>query len=139
METVNIGNKNDNDIFYRYKRPKLCVKYQGKGNGQKTIIENIDILSHSLSRENNEIMKHFSYEIGTSYKSNILNGHIDINYLEEVLNIYINKFILCNFCGNPETNYIIKKKNVYTNCKACGSICKLDEEYKLYNYIFRKF
>jgi len=47
MENINRG---VDDIFYRYKMPKLMAKVEGNGNGIKTVLPNIKEVAKALSR-----------------------------------------------------------------------------------------
>lgn len=49
MASVNI-NRNVDDLYYRYKMPKLVAKVEGKGNGIKTVIVNMVEIAKSLNR-----------------------------------------------------------------------------------------
>lgn len=49
MASVNI-NRTVDDIYYRYKMPKLVAKVEGKGNGIKTVIVNMVDIAKSLNR-----------------------------------------------------------------------------------------
>ena len=53
------------DPFYRYKMPSLVVKVEGKGNGIKTVILNLDDVARSLGRPSIYLMKYFSCKLGT--------------------------------------------------------------------------
>lgn len=136
MNIVNISSTND--PFYRYKMEDIQTEYIVKCS--KTNITNIDSISKSLSRSSDEIMKYFSYRVGTSVKGSNLCGIVDTEKLRSYLNDYISIFVLCDICDNPETEYIEKKKKtLYKNCKACGSISKLklNDNEKIYRYILK--
>jgi hypothetical protein len=42
--------KDNNDLYYRYKMPKLTAKIEGSGNGIKTVLTNMSAISKSLHR-----------------------------------------------------------------------------------------
>jgi translation initiation factor 5 len=134
---INIGMMNVNDPFYRYKMPSLILSIKGKGNGIRTYITNIDDIAKSLARSQIELMKFFGYELGTLAKGSLLNGKFDEIVISELLEKYITKYILCNICKNPETFYIIKKKVLKCECKACGSIYDIDTSHRLSDYILK--
>lgn len=67
MASMNIaGLAPVNDPAYRYKMPKLIGKVEGKGNGIKTVLVNIDQVAESLKREPAEVTKFFGTELGLS-------------------------------------------------------------------------
>ena len=47
---VAVGSGFECDPFYRYKMPRLVVKAQGGGCGNKTVVENLQAVAKSLSR-----------------------------------------------------------------------------------------
>ncbi len=47
--TLNI-NRQVEDVFYRYKMPRLIAKVEGKGNGIKTVIANMTEIAKALNR-----------------------------------------------------------------------------------------
>jgi translation initiation factor 5 len=49
MSVINIR-RDVSDKFYRYKMPKLIVKIEGRGNGIKTVISNMDLIAKALAR-----------------------------------------------------------------------------------------
>ena len=49
MAMINV-NRQANDIFYRYKMPKLIAKVEGTGNGIKTVLVNMTAIAKALNR-----------------------------------------------------------------------------------------
>jgi hypothetical protein len=49
MAMVNV-NRQTNDMFYRYKMPKLMAKVEGTGNGIKTVLVNATAVAKALDR-----------------------------------------------------------------------------------------
>jgi hypothetical protein len=49
MAMINV-NRQTNDMFYRYKMPKLAAKVEGTGNGIKTVLVNITAIAKALNR-----------------------------------------------------------------------------------------
>ena len=49
MAMINI-NRQTNDMFYRYKMPKLLAKVEGTGNGIKTVLVNLSAIAKALIR-----------------------------------------------------------------------------------------
>jgi translation initiation factor 5 len=49
MAMINV-NRQTNDMFYRYKMPKLLAKVEGTGNGIKTVVVNATAIAKSLNR-----------------------------------------------------------------------------------------
>jgi len=54
------------------------------------------------------------------------------------LDSFIQKFVLCSDCKNPETDLVIKGKGeIRKDCKACGSSTAVDMKHKLCTYIIK--
>ncbi|KAG8936916.1 hypothetical protein FRC03_008594 [Tulasnella sp. 419] len=140
---VNIRRDVD-DKFYRYKMPVLQTKIEGKGNGIKTVIPNMSDVARALSRPPTYSTKYFGCELGaqTSFDEKndryIVNGAHDANRLRELLDGFIDKFVLCGECKNPETDlFLTRNEEVYRDCKACGARTMVDMRHKLITFILR--
>jgi translation initiation factor 2 beta subunit (eIF-2beta)/eIF-5 len=125
------------DPCYRYQMPRLEVKYEG-GNS-KTIITNLSAVSKALDREVAEILKYFSYELGTrAYhdgQNSIVKGMCTRTEFQHLLSRYIEHFVLCYRCRLPETYYAIRSVNATVNCMACGHRRTLSKAHKLSKFI----
>ena len=62
---IAIGQENSADAFYRYKRQVLSTQIQSSGNGRKTAVNNLAMLSQALNRPINSLIKHFLVDLGT--------------------------------------------------------------------------
>ena len=128
------------DPHYRYKMPILTVKIEGRGNGVKTRLPNIIEIAKALERDISYIMKFFELELGTKTINNggyMLNGKHEPEIIADVLDRFIEKYILCGKCHNPETVILAKKDNVRLKCKACGNRTQCDVSHKISTYIIR--
>ncbi len=110
-------NGDNNDPFYRYKMPIINIQVLPNNT---THIININEISKSLNRNSSDIISFMKKELKSGGSKNFLSGTWSKNKLIEILKKYINENVLCSNCGNPETEYIIKKKNKMLACKACG-------------------
>ncbi|KAJ9106716.1 hypothetical protein QFC19_003028 [Naganishia cerealis] len=147
MATVNIRRDVD-DKFY--------TKIEGKGNGIKTVIPNMDEIAKALSRpptckqkisQENQNSAHptkfFGCELGaqTSFANDryLVNGQHQADRLRELLDAFIDKFVLCAACKNPETVLIVdpKKEEITRDCKACGEHSAIDMRHKLTTFILK--
>ena len=55
-----------------------------------------------------------------------------------LLDGFINKFVLCATCKNPETDIIVTKDGMITkNCQACGANLPADMTHKLVTFILK--
>lgn len=140
---VNIRRDVD-DKFYRYKMPVLMTKIEGKGNGIKTVVPNMSDVARALSRPPTYPTKFFGCELGaqTTFDEKgdryIVNGSHDAARLRELLDVFIDKFVLCGSCKNPETELILtKNEDILRDCKACGQRTGVDMKHKLTTFILK--
>ncbi|XP_061699508.1 eukaryotic translation initiation factor 5 isoform X1 [Syngnathoides biaculeatus] len=142
--SVNV-NRSVLDQFYRYKMPRLIAKVEGKGNGIKTVIVNMVDVAKALNRPPTYPTKFFGCELGaqtqfdTKNDRYIVNGSHEANKLQDMLDGFIRKFVLCAECDNPETDLNVnpKKQTIGTSCKACGYRGMLDTRHKLCTFILK--
>ncbi|KAK9875821.1 hypothetical protein WA026_009608 [Henosepilachna vigintioctopunctata] len=142
--SVNV-NRNVSDVFYRYKMPRLMAKVEGKGNGIKTVIANMSDIAKALGRPPTYPTKYFGCELGAQtlfdFKNErfIVNGSHDANKLQDLLDGFIRKFVLCPECDNPETDLLVstKRNTISQGCKACGFHGLLESNHKLMTYILK--
>src|SRR5437763_14863727 len=102
-------------------------------------------VAHDLARPPMYITKFFGFELGAQAKvvgdgptqRHIVNGAHDKEKFQDLLDVFINKFVLCGECRNPETTLIIKGQNVLRECKACGKRTEIDKRHKLSSFIIK--
>jgi translation initiation factor 5 len=144
MGSVNV-NRNVSDVFYRYKMPRLMAKVEGKGNGIKTVIVNMVEVAKALGRPPTYPTKYFGCELGAQtqfdFKNErfIVNGSHDAGKLQDLLDGFIRKFVLCPECDNPETELLVstKRSTISQGCKACGYHGNLESNHKLVTFILK--
>lgn len=144
MSALNV-NRNVSDAFYRYKMPRLLAKVEGKGNGIKTVIVNMTEVAKALGRPPTYPTKFFGCELGAQTQFDIKNDRFIVNgaheagKLQQMLDIFIKKFVLCPGCDNPETVLTVyaKKQTISQSCKACGYNGQLDMRHKLTTFILK--
>ncbi|KAM6274198.1 eukaryotic translation initiation factor 5 [Porphyrio hochstetteri] len=142
--SVNV-NRSVSDQFYRYKMPRLIAKVEGKGNGIKTVIVNMVDVAKALNRPPTYPTKFFGCELGAQTQFDvkndryIVNGSHEANKLQDMLDGFIKKFVLCPECENPETDLHVnpKKQTIGNSCKACGYRGMLDTNHKLCTFILK--
>lgn len=89
--------------------------------------------------------KYFGCELGAQtqfdFKNDrfIVNGSHDASKLQDLLDGFIRKFVLCPGCDNPETELIVssKKGTIHQGCKACGFHGPLEFNHKLNTFILK--
>lgn len=114
----------DDDPFNRYKMPQVLIQVLPNNTTQ---ILNLDKIALSLSRTEAEIISRLKKILNVGGNKNSLSGSLTKQQVEEGLTKYINIYILCEKCKNPETEMLIcEKKKIRLVCKACGSITKIN-------------
>ena len=140
-----VGNLNIDQKYdpgFRYKMSTILVQTEGKGNKSKTCIKNCTEIAKQLKRTPGQICKFFGCQLGTrtcitSDGDAIISGHHETNVLQQLLDIFIDKFVLCPKCLLPETELLIKKDNIFHNCNACGFLGMVDMTHKLCTFILQ--
>jgi len=136
-------NRNVQDAFYRYKMPRLQAKVEGKGNGIKTVVVNMVAIATALDRPPTYVTKYFGCELGAQTQWDIkneryiVNGSHDAAKMQDMLDGFIRKFVLCEQCDNPETVLKIKKNMIGASCKACGHIYTMDMRHKVTTFMIK--
>ena len=122
---------------------RLQSKIEGKGNGIKTVIVNLANVADQLARPPSYLIKYFGFELGAQTNIDpkddrwIINGAHESSKLQDYLDGFINRFVLCRNCKNPETVVNIKDGHILLDCKACGQRTKADGRHKLASFILK--
>lgn len=124
--------------------PLIQAKSEGSGNGIKTNILNLSEVATALARPAAYIMKYFGFELGAQTTIDnkneryLINGVHQPDKLQDCLDGFIEKFVLCPQCKNPETVLeVLRGGFLQRDCKACGAITKVNPSYKLVSYILK--
>ena len=133
------------DPHYRYKMPKIQTVLQGSGNGIKTKWVNLPEVTNALKVPLEYPLKFIGKELGsnTEVKSNgyLINGNHTAEKMQEILDKFIKKYVLCPKCKFPEIygKIQIKKEKgeIRCQCRSCGTVSKLDSTHEFASYIKR--
>ncbi|KAK3375052.1 domain found in IF2B/IF5-domain-containing protein [Podospora didyma] len=142
MSLINVRRDNK-DPFYRYKMERINTKIEGKGNGIKTVVVNLSSVAQSLARPGAYLIKYFGFELGAQTNIDpaddrwIINGAHEASKLQELLDGFIAKFVLCKGCKNPETVVHIVDGKILLDCKACGHRSSVEPQLKLTGFILK--
>ncbi|MFW9788654.1 MAG: translation initiation factor IF-2 subunit beta [Candidatus Thorarchaeota archaeon] len=93
--------------------------------GNRSIWQNFQEIINILHRPGKEVLKFVAQQLGTAGNiegSNALfNGKFNQEQVDDVLNRYIDSYVICPVCTRPDTE-IQKDDNVYLLvCSACGA------------------
>jgi translation initiation factor 5 len=143
---LSIDPRQKDDAAYRYKMPAVVGKVEGRGNGIKTVVVNCSRIAQALERPPSHLTKFFGCELGAQSKWTlaadraVLTGAHQTGDLQEMIFLYIEKFVLCGSCRNPETKLKVKVKSgtISRTCAACGAKSSVDMGHKLCNFILKE-
>lgn len=123
--TLNI--RNNDDPFERYKMPDIEFRIKHQGNYHNTYIINLLKISKAINISHKVLTKFLGISLSTQAKFNEdtkelqLKGTFTYEVLLKTLRQFIDDYILCDICTYPELNFIVKKKKLFTKCRACGN------------------
>jgi translation initiation factor 2 subunit 2 len=93
--------------------------------GNRSIWQNFQEIINILNRPGKEILKFVSGQLGTAGTiegSNALfNGKFNTEQVDEVLNRYIESYVICPVCTRPDTDIQKDGHAYYLECSACGA------------------
>jgi len=98
-------------------------------------------IAKSLDRPPSYPTKFFGCELGAQttidHKTDkyIVNGSHTHDKLQDMLDGFIQKFVLCPKCENPETTLTVHKNTISQRCMACGDRGVLKVAHRLTQYI----
>jgi len=122
MDFTNTSMDGTVDQCARYKMPQITSSQINKKGGQ-TQITNLSEVANQIKRTNREIFSYIQRGLATSSgndKKAILNGKFTTEQLQTLLVKYIQEWVLCGVCDNPETSLTKTKKELFLSCAACG-------------------
>merc|ERR1712151_1486958 len=68
----------------------------------------------------------------------IINGHHETKVFQDLLDKFIEKYVLCQNCNLPEIDMVVKKNGaIMAACKACGWSGELDPAHKVATFIVK--
>lgn len=93
--------------------------------GNRSIWQNFQDIINTLNRPGKEVLKFVSGQLGTAgiiEGSNALfNGKFTPEALDDVLNRYIDSYVICPVCTRPDTDIQKDGNAYYLTCSACGA------------------
>eukprot|EP00475_Leptophrys_vorax_P003266 TRINITY_DN11910_c0_g2_i1.p1 TRINITY_DN11910_c0_g2~~TRINITY_DN11910_c0_g2_i1.p1 ORF type:complete len:261 (+),score=68.41 TRINITY_DN11910_c0_g2_i1:77-859(+) len=142
----NVGGSKD-EPFWRYRRPELDTKIEGRGGSIRTVVRNMGKVAKAIKMLQVYPTKFFSMELGARVKCSedtgvsSINGVHERETLEALLDKFIDLFVLCPECKLPEISLMVKEKDgslkLTYDCDACGSAKSLKVNHKLKTFILK--
>lgn len=129
---ININKEQQQDPNYRYKMSEVLLKYEGQGNGQRTVFLNLNEISQELKRDSESMILFLVTVLGCKCIENkekqvVLYGTHTKESVQNTIHDYISNFVLCQKCKNPETYFSSKSKgDIEMKCNACPEISQIN-------------
>ena len=107
--------------FDRWEIPSVKSMIQGN----KTIIDNFLQICSYIRRDCNHVAKFLAKELATFSKIDnerlVLNRKIPSGKINDKLNLYVSKYVICAECKKPDTELVKKDGFTFMHCLACGA------------------
>ena len=99
------------------------LNVQGHHEGTRTIVSNFGQVVACLRRSPEHVMKFLSKELASSVEMKgerlILSRKLASKDINEKIERYVKRFVLCPKCGKPDTELEVGTKT-FLRCLACG-------------------
>jgi len=129
---------------YCYKMALIRVKVECINKELKTIIFNMYEISRALNRPPQYLIEYFGYELGCQAQFNdrnarfTINGSHDATTIQDLLDGFIRKYVLCPKCDHPETKLnVASKERISITCKLCFYYGFLQFQHRLNIFILK--
>ena len=94
-------------------------------SGNRTVLHNLKDICDRLKRDRNHLLKYLAGELATSATIDgnraIFQGRFTNLALEQLVERYVNDFVLCPVCHQPDTKITRKERVYFLVCEACGA------------------
>jgi translation initiation factor 2 subunit 2 len=105
----------------RFQIPQI----EGEMQGMRFIIKNFKKIAEYLKRDPKHLAKHLMLSLATSGSIEgeilILNSKLRGEVVQQKLEDYIKKYVICKVCGEPDTRLIREDRVYFIQCEACGA------------------
>jgi len=100
-------------------------RFDSFNQGNQTIVRNFSDVCRTVARDPPHLIKFLSPLVGTACEVEgprlIINAVKRNEFLNEILDKYLKKFVLCKECGKPDTELRKESDVLRIKCKACGA------------------
>ncbi|MEM4397448.1 MAG: translation initiation factor IF-2 subunit beta [Candidatus Woesearchaeota archaeon] len=98
---------------------------RGHIQGNKTVLSNFFQIANELQREEEHFLKYILKELATPAEVKkpllILGRKISSVTINQKIQEYTKKYVICKECGKPETALIKQDRITFLRCNACGA------------------
>lgn len=97
----------------------------GHIQGNRTIISNFFQIADTIGRNPEHLLKYILKELaapGELTKNELIIGtKINASRINEKIQEYVNKFVICPECKRPDTKLVKEGDVIFIKCSACGA------------------
>lgn len=118
------------DEAYKHVKPvKECERFEilkvsGHHEGVRTIITNFAQIATCIRRDSNHFVKFLTKALASSAERSgdrlILSRKVSSKDINEKIEKYVQRFVLCPKCKKPDTELSEEGGKCYLKCLACG-------------------
>jgi len=105
----------------RFEVPKIDILQEGN----TTIFRNFTDIADKINRSPEKFLKFLLGELGTAGEREngrvVFKGQISPRKIEDKVEDYIEKYVLCSECGRPDTRLVKENRIDIIKCDACGA------------------
>ena len=98
-------------------------------SGNRTILHNFAEICNRLNRDKNHFLKFLVGELATAGNSDgakaSFQGNFNYRVFQKLLDRYINEYVLCPICHQPDTDIVKRGRFFQLVCEACGATSSL--------------
>ncbi len=110
----------------RFQIPNIDILQEGN----TTIFKNFTDVADKINRSPEKVLKYLLRELGTAGEREnsrvVFKGQISPRKIEEKIEDYIEKYVLCSECGRPDTRLVKENRIDIIKCDACGAHRPID-------------
>ena len=105
----------------RFKVPEFVLENQGS----KTVIKNFSDVANAIRRDTSHLSKYLFKELATpgliQGDTLILQAKVSKDSLQKKLDSYMQQYVYCKVCGEPDTRIEKQDRITFIICEACGA------------------
>lgn len=103
----------------------VIPKIRGHLQGNKTVLSNFTQIADFLGRDAEFMLKYILKELATPGEIKkqlvVLGRKVSASRINEKINAFAKKYVICKICGKPETKLTKKNRINFIKCNACGA------------------
>jgi translation initiation factor 2 subunit 2 len=103
----------------------IVPNVRGHIQGNKTVLSNFFQIADMLGRDEEHFLKYILKELATPAEAKkpllLLGRKINASRINEKIEEYVNKYVICKECGKPETVLVKQDRVTFMKCNACGA------------------